>query len=71
MKNAPDIANTTSGVYLFEPPYVLKSQGVNLGKFNGQYMAKVNVPCKKCNSLVKAGINEKIMTCPVCNSKWN
>ncbi|MEM5809593.1 MAG: hypothetical protein QW156_01710 [Candidatus Aenigmatarchaeota archaeon] len=34
------------------------------------YMNKVNVPCKKCNNLVKVGINEKLTICPICNAEW-
>ena len=40
-----------------------------MGKFSA-YIAKVNVPCKKCHVFVKAGINEKIANCPSCNAKW-
>jgi len=43
--------------------------GVDIGKFN-DYMLKVNVPCKKCQGLVKVGVYEKIAFCPLCNSKW-
>lgn len=41
-----------------------------MAKFS-QYIGKVNVPCKKCNSMVKAGIFEKLDTCPNCHTKWN
>jgi Zn finger protein HypA/HybF involved in hydrogenase expression len=46
-------------------------QGVKiLAKFS-QYLGKVNVPCRKCNTMVKAGVFEKIATCPNCHTKWS
>lgn len=43
--------------------------GDSLGKFTS-YIGKVNVPCKRCHNLVKVGINERLLICPVCNTKW-
>ena len=54
-------------IYVRKP--ILSILGDALGKIS-PYVGKVNVPCKKCHGLVRVGISEKLMVCPICSSKW-
>jgi len=58
-------------IYIVRKPIYIFLQGVKIlmAKFSN-YIGKVNAPCKKCNSMVKVGIFEKMDTCPNCHAKW-